>query len=653
MSYQYYRKITIDHTKVADDLTDFPFLFNTTDVALKSVANGGKINNTYFPQWWDSDYQYRRRIAVTAAPSYGVSTGYSVKYNPTGSEASEIYNYSLANGNDFRVVYWNGSSWVELDRDLVFFTDSNIEVWFALQADIGGGAVDGDYFVYYGNSDAGSPPANVDNVYLFADNFDEATWDTSKWQENYPSGGYVITTSDSKKYAGARALRIQLTSGAASLLVKNGISATGRLAEVWIYDDLSENYHKYVRWVVNGTYEFAGGVNPTVSATHYATVISGSWQTSSVARTTGWHRFTIIGSTANSTLYIDGVLVRTFSGSSAVPGGFWIGNIWATDTSEIWFDRAIVRKHVTEEPTVASTPEVSKPIDLVFSPNKDGSDPYDFEVEKYDPETGELIAHVRIPSLSSSVNTVFYVCYGDPDVTISQENVAAVWDSGFKGVWHHGVDLQDSTVNNNDEQDHGTEDVAGKIGRARHFVAASSDYLFVPDADSLDFGTGNFSIELCLKTTQATRWDGMKLDAAEHGWGWYWLSASNFTFCTSIGAGTTQAVIWSTPDINDGNWHHLVMQRSGSALQIYRDGSLVASNTVTIQDVTSSDGINLGRHRGNLFYYNGDYDEFRASNVARSAGYITTTYNNQSDPATFYTLGGEPGPLAQPYSFIM
>ena len=45
------------------------------------------------------------------------------------------------------------------------------------------------------------------------------------------------------------------------------------------------------------------------------------------------------------------------------------------------------------------------PADLVFSPSQDGSDPYDFEVEKYDPATGELIAHVRIPSLSSSADT--------------------------------------------------------------------------------------------------------------------------------------------------------------------------------------------------------------------------------------------------------
>jgi hypothetical protein len=34
-------------------------------------------------------------------------------------------------------------------------------------------------------------------------------------------------------------------------------------------------------------------------------------------------------------------------------------------------------------------------------------------------------------------------------------------------------------------------------------------------------------------------------------------------------------------------------------------------------------------------------DEVRVSNIARSAGWISTEYNNQSAPATFYTVGAE------------
>ncbi len=41
--------------------------------------------------------------------------------------------------------------------------------------------------------------------------------------------------------------------------------------------------------------------------------------------------------------------------------------------------------------------------------------------------------------------------------------------------------------------------------------------------------------------------------------------------------------------------------------------------------------------------WEGDLDEVRVSNVARSAGWIQTQYNNQNSPATFYAVGGPVG----------
>ena len=53
--------------------------------------------------------------------------------------------------------------------------------------------------------------------------------------------------------------------------------------------------------------------------------------------------------------------------------------------------------------------------------------------------TGELIAWVRIPSLNTNVaasDTVIYIYYGNSDVASSTQNVSAVWDSNYVGVWH-------------------------------------------------------------------------------------------------------------------------------------------------------------------------------------------------------------------------
>ena len=61
-----------------------------------------------------------------------------------------------------------------------------------------------------------------------------------------------------------------------------------------------------------------------------------------------------------------------------------------------------------------------------------------WEVEKYDGTTGNLIAWVKIPSVSSSTDTVFYLMYGDSAINTNQSDPPNTWDSNFKGVWHMG-----------------------------------------------------------------------------------------------------------------------------------------------------------------------------------------------------------------------
>jgi hypothetical protein len=62
----------------------------------------------------------------------------------------------------------------------------------------------------------------------------------------------------------------------------------------------------------------------------------------------------------------------------------------------------------------------------------------DFEIEEYTSTAGgaTLIAWVRIPNLSSSVDTDIYIYYGNDGVLCSQENPAGVWIADYEGVWH-------------------------------------------------------------------------------------------------------------------------------------------------------------------------------------------------------------------------
>ena len=132
-------------------------------------------------QWWNASYTQRMRVSVTTTTS--IVTGYSVDVALNHASFVSAGN-SLASGNDVRVVYWNGASWTELDRVLDYASSWNsatTTIWFKTQAAIGTNTFDDNYYIYYGNAAAGTPPANADNVFLMSDDFSGASLDATKW----------------------------------------------------------------------------------------------------------------------------------------------------------------------------------------------------------------------------------------------------------------------------------------------------------------------------------------------------------------------------------------------------------------------------------------------------------------------------------------
>jgi len=115
---------------------------------------------------WSANWDYRAQVAVraqTAAPS-----GYAVAL-ALNHAALVAAGKSLASGDDVRVRYWNGSSMVELDRVLDPTSAWNAAatvIWFRLQAPVGAGVTDRNYYVFYGNMADANPPAYGPNVFL-------------------------------------------------------------------------------------------------------------------------------------------------------------------------------------------------------------------------------------------------------------------------------------------------------------------------------------------------------------------------------------------------------------------------------------------------------------------------------------------------------
>jgi len=166
--------------------------------------------------------------------------------------------------------------------------------------------------------------------------------------------------------------------------------------------------------------------------------------------------------------------------------------------------------------------------DIRFT-SSDGTTLLKYERERHDSTNQVAEYWVKIPSVSSSADTEFYIYYRTDD-TADGADPTNVWDSNFKAVYHlkdlTTSSVEDSTANDNDGTKKGTNEpteVDGKIDKAQNFDG-SDDYISAPDSASLDI-TGEITIEFwaCFDYLSGTRSPVMKHnDTNDRGYGTWW-----------------------------------------------------------------------------------------------------------------------------------
>ena len=291
--------------------------------------------------------------------------------------------------------------------------------------------------------------------------------------------------------------------------------------------------------------------------------------------------------------------------------------------------------------------------DILFT-SSDGTTKIDHEIEIYTSSTGRLTAWVEVPTLSYNATTTLYMYYGNSGAT-NQQNVNGTWNSGFKGVWHLGQDpaasspqFTDSTSNaNNGASEFGgpPQVTNGKIYRESSFASTSQKDIVVSDAASLDTTT---DATLCA-WIYPRFWQSAAYSTVVGKAGNYLLQITP----TGSAPGNTLVGLWddntnltylnvaSFPTVN--TYSHVCMVVTSNALtRLMVNGSNV--------DTTSTIWFGRARDLTQPFYmgsratsngYEGNIDEVRFSNVARSADWITTEYNNQSATSTFQIFGAQ------------
>lgn len=277
----------------------------------------------------------------------------------------------------------------------------------------------------------------------------------------------------------------------------------------------------------------------------------------------------------------------------------------------------------------------------------------DHEIEHFDltynGSHALLVAWIRIPFLSSNLNTTISMYYGNSTIE-SQENVTGVWDSSYKGVWHLGEsgngdvdEYRDSTLYANHGEGGGSipTQVSAEIGYAQEFDG-SERYISIPSSSSLELDT-HLTIEAWVKIAGSSG-DYMgiagKLDDTDDN-GYTLVRHSDNRFRFWVGNGGMSSVD-SDNTYTDSDWHHVVGVIDDGTNYLYIDGTL-QTDTDSRDLVDSHYEAHIGRQYYNYDnrFWNGIIDEVRISEISRLAEWITTEYNNQNDPASFCAIGVE------------
>lgn len=294
---------------------------------------------------------------------------------------------------------------------------------------------------------------------------------------------------------------------------------------------------------------------------------------------------------------------------------------------------------VDDSGTISGADDV--PADLIFCDDRQGTTEYSYEIEKYDKTTGEITAWVKIPTMDADTDLTFYMLYGNPAKTSSQEDINNVW-SNYKAVYHFGEasGAAKDSVGNNDAAVSGspTYRQTGQTGYAvtmdgnDYFRDSSADYYFSGQtrdtnvmmvADLNDNGSDQY-----LYSTGTSDGVYMRVDDSDSQKSFFKIDDG---VDDDYGAGSTANMYSAGWKV----WHHDIegaVDHKG-----YIDGDLDYNGSVTSVGALA-DNPYIGARDTGTGGINGELCEYRARQSAGDADYIKTEANSILE-ASFLSVG--------------
>ena len=287
--------------------------------------------------------------------------------------------------------------------------------------------------------------------------------------------------------------------------------------------------------------------------------------------------------------------------------------------------------------------------DIIFV-NSDGATQLPHEIEKYDSVTGELVAWVK-EDLTSATDTIIYMYYGNSAATNSEDE-CTLW-SDYDRVFHLHDDFDDSACNAN-ATNSGSTDVTGNIADGQEFDGIS-DYVSMGTGTGLDTAN-NWTISTWVYvdniTTNHMMMSQFGTTAPNQSMLFFFDDVAAVSGRTDayVCLGVTPASAYIRIEGATGSginqtWQYVVCTFEGNGdLSLYVDGAEDANSPVTFTSSTvknTSTDMRLGEAVANWNDMDGRLDESRIRLSTLSAEWISTEFNNQGSPSTFYSISSQ------------
>ena len=275
-----------------------------------------------------------------------------------------------------------------------------------------------------------------------------------------------------------------------------------------------------------------------------------------------------------------------------------------------------------------------------------------FELVSIDTSGDKLEMWVLMSALSSSADTnnKFYLYWGNAGASAK----AASWGQGvwtnYAGVWHMQATAWSGTPGEVTDSS-GAGVVGQAVGDATPAAAvigtglsaAAGGRITLPNVSPcIPGGANGFSMSFWVYSTTASEWQGLLHFAnSSHGYAIFhrYFSGGGFKYEFMMRNSLREWQI-NTPILNNG-WHMVTVVYDNGTVKMYRDTTL--DQTITGVGAADPPGAIAGSIGGQTA---GLIDEARFAKTARPAAQVTTDYNSQSSPSTFYSMGAEQNVLA-------